>query len=467
VIYRLLTEQPDRPIVYVHNSLRVILFASRSADGGLDVRQADFSMLVDLKTRIVNEFPTGPVPVCICDSMVPQVVSCPTLIVSSPGALQKGGTDVSHHFQLKDVMPLPDEAQIVLMHAVTKPLLADGTPMPLADVLERMNVWGPIPRHVLYAAPTIGRDGLWEKVLGSKSAEIVAAARLVLSGGALDSADTRHRFLLLRAAGQDQPSTLTYADGAYYAPGGVAIASNQLHNALFKLLARDNDFESLRWLAAVARVTPFAVARGHAFDPAAATALHRGGTFTVRALVEDGVGAEVEWPLDATSVAVFARNSELRRLLPSKQFLYPIAGNVPGFDALLWVETLGQYAVVDFTVSDDHGIHEQGLRQMLVGIGWTKDGWPTSAPFLDTTDAAARRRIPYVWVVPEDKWDSWTRPQSPKLGTNDADVRAQLVQYALRMPAFPMGPDGGATKGPRRAQRPPPSKLPRKRRPAN
>jgi hypothetical protein len=352
-------------------------------------------------------------------------------------------------YQQKHYMPLPDEAQIVLMHAVTKPLVADGTPMPLADVLERMNVWGPVPGHVLYVAPTNGRDGLWENVMSSKSADIAAAARLVHSGGAPDSADTPHWFLLLRAAGQRRASKLTYADGAYYAPGGVAIASKQLYNTLFKLLMRDDDFESLRWLAAVARVTPFAIARGHAFDPAAATALQSGGTFTVRAL-DNGVGAEHKWLLYSSAVAVFEDHSELRGLLPSTQFLYPIASNMPGFDALLWVRTLGQYAILDFTVSDRHGIHEQGLRRMLDAVGWTKDGWPTSAPFLDTTDAAARRRIPYVWVVPEDKWDSWTRPQSPKLGTNDADVRAQLVQYALRMPAFPMGPvdvpDMGTTK---------------------
>jgi hypothetical protein len=184
-------------------------------------------------------------------------------------------------------------------------------------------------------------------------------------------------------------------------------------------------------------------------DPLAVEALQRGGSFRVRQLPATASDSGTDWMVNTSPVAVFGEPSSLRGDLPSRALLYPSAGNAAGFDAMLWVPALGQYAVVDFTVASRHGIHEKGLKRMLEVLGWTSAGWPDAALASPTGPVAdaARRRIPYVWVVPEDKWDKWTKAQPPKSGTGDADVRAQLAQFALRVPLAPLDSERGATSG--------------------
>jgi hypothetical protein len=247
--------------------------------------------------------------------------------------------------------------------------------------------------------------------------------------------------LVQYAAGQSQGSALALDDPAYYAPGRVGIASDALKHLLVKKFTAESSFAVRLWDMLIKSFPELGAAT-------AVDVLTRGGSFRVRQLLATGSGSETDWSLPPCLKTTFDGISSLSGALPTRALLYPSARNAAGFDAILWVPILGQNAIVDFTVAANHGIHEKGLKRLLEVLGWTTTGWPDAALASPTGPVAdaARRRIPYVWVVPEDKWDKWTKAQPPKSGTGDADVRAQLVQFALRVPLSPLPPVGGAIK---------------------
>jgi hypothetical protein len=280
---------------------------------------------------------------------------------------------------------------------------------------------------------------------------VVATAKLLAwSGdGAIGGEDTPHRFLVQYTAGQQQGSTLTLNDRTYYARGDVGIASVELWNTLAMRMVMERSYLANELFELTARIPALHTARGHQFERRALKALSAGGNFRVRRLPSTTApeAGDLTWTLSPGPILLFADLRDIRRHSQSKLLLYPSAANLAGLDALVWVPDLGRYAAVDFAVASRHGIHEKGLRAALEALGSTEDDWPRdsgSGLRAGAAAGAARDCIPYVWVVPEDMWDTWTRAQAAKSGTGDAHVHRQLVQYALSVP-IPL--DDGSTTG--------------------
>jgi hypothetical protein len=60
-------------------------------------------------------------------------------------------------------------------------------------------------------------------------------------------------------------------------------------------------------------------------------------------------------------------------------------------------------------------------------------GWPShkGAEFAIST---RRLQVQYYWIVPEDVFELWSRPQSAKRGTNHTGLAAHLAQFVLCIP---------------------------------
>jgi hypothetical protein len=85
----------------------------------------------------------------------------------------------------------------------------DSTPLDEKGIKERMELWGPIPRHVLIDCSREEQLDLWKRVQGVSLDALVALARAQASShGGGDELDARHRIVQERAAGQDaEPGT--------------------------------------------------------------------------------------------------------------------------------------------------------------------------------------------------------------------------------------------------------------------
>ena len=128
------------------------------------------------------------------------------------------------------------------------------------------------------------------------------------------------------------------------------------------------------------------------------------------------------------------------------EMLVPENSNEAGLDALLWLG-VGHHAPVDCTVSESHGLHQRGAADAVESLGWTiGSGWPRNPGPADpavgeagssvTVPAPVRRamQVQYFWVLPEDVWPLWCRPQSAKQGTGHAGLAKHLAQFALCIP---------------------------------
>jgi hypothetical protein len=152
-IYRILTEQPERTVVYIHDCSRTTTIIVRTPPGADGTRGALVLELQGItyspirRKYIVDAAGTRhPLvdPVVVADSLVPPLLTCPTLVTSYTGRLEsREWTNRMHDYDAVRVLPTPDEKEIWDMHRVLVPHLD------VAGVEQRMRRAGPVPRWVL------------------------------------------------------------------------------------------------------------------------------------------------------------------------------------------------------------------------------------------------------------------------------------------------------------------------------
>ena len=148
----------------------------------------------------------GAEPLLIADSLLPPVLSMPTLVVSSPGRL--ANRDLNNRLNSYDMnwcyMLVPTEDEVLQMNKVCFGGKDEE------GVKLRMELWGPIPRHVLVLTSPLEQRRAWMKAapVGLETLVVLARGSATGNPGVSDEMDAPHRVVHERAAGLDaKPNT--------------------------------------------------------------------------------------------------------------------------------------------------------------------------------------------------------------------------------------------------------------------
>lgn len=221
MIYRLLTEQPERCILYVSRCQEqscafvpgMSVFASRP--GGL------YDAL-DLRSPQADT-------VLISDSHVPPVLSHPTVAIAFPGRADQNKLD---YFRAPCYLPVPTVDEMLEMRSVAFPELSEE------GVQRRMELWGPIPRSVFTRIGDEEQLELWRSVSGLGVEDVERAAQMVSSDilGAGPGSFDAHLVFTINPIGATRGHAPS--DRASYRKGGVNFASCALANRFLESLGR-------------------------------------------------------------------------------------------------------------------------------------------------------------------------------------------------------------------------------------
>jgi len=397
----------------------------------------------------LNRMPgLGADTVVVADSVLPPVLRFPTLVVSSPGRLaNRDLKDTLNEYHLQRLyMPLPTEEEVLALHAVAFPHLDE------AGVRRRMQLWGPIPRHVLVSVAQGEQAALWSSAEGVSLDALVALSRGQATNniGGGDGLDAPHRLVHERAAGQDAPAGSVAAVKscpAYYSRGIVAIASPSLLRHIAERLEREQKWNASFLVDVSVGIGALGALRGIKFEEIVLAMMEEGFEFECREL-EDVSGTvatgssqndhERRRSVRKASKVLWSTASDLVPHRGAESLLVPRDRLAAGLDALFWDEKAGHHWPLDCTVSATHGLHAQGLAEAVFALGWTpKKGWPKNAV---SSKKRMEMHIKYFWAVPEDRFHSgWTKRQAAKKGSNTSDAATAtfeaVKQYVLCVPA--------------------------------
>jgi len=122
----------------------------------------------------------GDEPLLIADSLLPPVLSMPTLVVSSPGRLSKRDLNNTLNSYNQDwyYMLIPADEEVLRMRAACFSHLDEE------GVKLRMKLWGAIPRHVLVNVRPSQQRRAWTKAAAVALETLVALARGNATGDA-------------------------------------------------------------------------------------------------------------------------------------------------------------------------------------------------------------------------------------------------------------------------------------------
>lgn len=406
----------------------------------------------------------GENPLLVADSLLPPPLPFPTLVVSSPGRLaDRGLNDRLNSYYARAYIPVPTADDVLALNAL------DSTPLDEKGIKERMELWGPIPRHVLIDCSREEQLDLWKRVQGVSLDALVALARAQASShGGGDELDARHRIVQERAAGQDAEPGTPAADPTrveFYARGAVTIASPSLLRWIAERLIEEKKWDAAHLIDASVGIGALGALRGIKFEEAVLAALEEGCELACLPLADArprgkaDAGAAASAPAAATPAATAADDAAAdsegptRKVLAAPRvtwttaaelaqhkgvlsLLVPSNRNVAGLDALIWDESTKRHLPLDCTVSKQHGLHAQGLADAVMQLGWSPDnGWPRLS---SAKSKQTRMQIKYFWAVPEDIFKKRIVRQLPKKGSNEThEAKAayeHVQQYALCVP---------------------------------
>jgi hypothetical protein len=197
MIYRLLTEQPGRTVVYCTPADTFVI-----NPGG---RVSSANSFDGYMQAIKHKFPRPDV-VVIADSFLPLGVPFPTYVLSAPGRLTDQNT--LNTFSSPLFMPLPSVEEMSDMRRVAFSDVHE------ADMERTMGLWGPVPRHVFEKRSLQDQLAILHRAMALSAAQLVS----VRSPG---SGPVRPRILLQQCAGQDPSSNVRVGmrDPLYYVQG--------------------------------------------------------------------------------------------------------------------------------------------------------------------------------------------------------------------------------------------------------
>ena len=449
VIYRMLTEQPHRTIIFAHHASRmtyIIPPAGPIRFTKANVNYVYFEQHVDLHTD----------PLLVADSVLPPILPFYTLVISSPGRLaDRSLKDTLNGYDEQLYVPVPTEAEVLDMHRVAfKELDVEG-------VRRRMLLWGPIPRHVLVRVSPRSQKGQVGRCSRVELSVLAEAARSsdAAEKGRGDNMDAVHRILHERAAGQDAEPGSPAADmhnDDYYARGKVILASPSWLLFVAVVLREAQAWHMAFLIDGSAGMGSLGALRGIKFEEIALSMLESGGEFLCRKLVAAGSsgsapvagsgeaeakvtseGAVFTLVVPPTPRVVFTSTEELTPHRGTKSLLVPRNRNNAGLDALMWDEAASHHMPVDVTVAERHGVHAGGLAKAVSALGWTKEGgWPKKSP---ASKAKGPHEIKYYWFVPEAQFkQGWVTAQPAKTGSDGSELAraamSRVTQFVVCVP---------------------------------
>ncbi|RYE85377.1 MAG: hypothetical protein EOO65_00505 [Methanosarcinales archaeon] len=427
MIYRLLLSPHKRTIIY-----------AAKKEGKTYVIKPDEPVRHKASVECLSELSVmsdlGPDPVIIADSFVPPVLPYPTFVLSSPGVLFKEGMrdTLNEYHDAYLYMPIYSEEELIHLWRRAFSGLDEG-------VRRRLNLWGPIPRHVLVKHEPKKQSALVNASLAILLEKIIAVARgqyMSAAGGRGEELDVPHRIVHERAAGQDAKPGSKAADPRneeFYQRGVVITSSAAFARHLTEQMIGCQNWNAAFLVDTTARIGALGGLRGCRFEEIAVDLLLLGGTFKVRNLTTN---VETTLKLPASDRVEWADVAQLPELKDTRGTLVPTIRNAAGLDALIWSEK-GCYMPLDCTVSPEHGFHAEGVSNAVRALGWKQEhGWPCMKALRRTI---VQKRIVYCWVVPQDQFDSsWWSPKVAKPGTDATkeaqEVVAHMTQFALCIP---------------------------------
>jgi hypothetical protein len=370
VLYRLLTEEPRRAVLY--GTL------SRGEEGFVvhpngDIYAIDPGDMVKHARRLSAAFPGA---VAIADSFLPLALPMHTLVVSSPGRIRDkkaSPTDRQNYYRFPLVMPLPTEEEVLQLAAVAFPQALSGDEE--RRTKQRLQLWGPIPRWVLGVTDSdsqVNQIKLTQAV-SADALEFIAMQGIV-PPGFQGGENVAHRLAHELCRGQVLGLS-NLNDPAYYRQGRVAPASASwaLHIATkAKMLAR--------WRCAFiidggTGVGKLGSLRGTLAEHVALLVLERGTVDThVKAkhlAPVPATGLVAEWKLPALRRVSFSSHDELREQVCKatvSTLFVPTRRNWAGCDAVVFLPEARAFAVADVTVAATHGILVHGLQGTVKGV---------------------------------------------------------------------------------------------------
>jgi len=459
VIYRMLTEQPHRTVIFAH--YRTDMTYAIPPTGPIRFIEGPVAFIA---FRGINDLITDPLLVAdtllVADSVLPPILPFYTLVISSPGRLaDRNLSDRLKGYAPPRYMPIPTEAEVLAMHQVAfKELDLEG-------VRRRMQLWGPIPRHVL---ADISLDEQQMQVQRSCNVKVSVLAEAARSSDDVekvrgDNMDATHRILHERAAGQDAEPGSPAADvhdSRFYSPGRVILASPSWLLFVAVVLRAAHAWHMAYLVDASADIGSLGTLRGIKFEEIVLNMLDSGCEWLCRELVAAGSSAAVKRLAAAGAGAkakpkgkgsakaeasgkgsgvltlvvprsprvVFASTEELTAHRGTKSLLVPRNRNNAGLDALMWDEAAGHHVPLDATVADRHGVHAGGLAKAVSALGWTPaGGWPPKTP---AGNATGLREIKYYWFVPQDQFEQgWVTAQPVKVGSDDSELAREVMSH--------------------------------------
>ena len=427
VIYRLLTDKskPTINIAYMHKDI--------GDTSVLLIHKTITSCQVTLHTK--DQFlrqPKGDSQqfVLISDTVAPAMVDSVIVWISSPGWLEeKASKEILKSFCTTRIyMPLTSCEELLEMNNCT----FQDNKLSQEALKARVNLWGPIPRLVFDLSPIEVQYAEVVKLKRLNLEEIQKAYKFVRFQ-THEGDNPKHSIFVERAAGQDlvgvQNISLEMLKKSFYHRGATAIASQPISSLIMRVIKSLSIHEAADFVFSSVGVGEHGSRRGTLFEELALKVLASGGSFEVRDLRNKSTSV---WSISQSTIVDWDRKSTmtLENMALENTILVPTVKNEEGLDALLWIHSLSHHVPIDFTVSNRHGIHQIGLANHLRKLGargWTIDhGW-----------AAARdhvtKEVPYIWVVPEDKFNLWNHEQSAKANSEHM-ICNYLAQYVLKMP---------------------------------
>lgn len=423
LIYRLLTEQPHRTILYAQRSTE----AAFVIQPGESVWHAGFDILREAAVTTPGPQSWLSDPVLICDSYIPPAPRFPTVVIASPGVVDHARRDLLNHFDSPRYFPVPTPREVLDMRRVAFPSMDEGA------VTSRVQLWGPIPRYAFERTTSIQLGDLVERLARLSAESIAEAARKVGTvGSAIDKGDLPHRLFLVHARGEHDMD-LSPSKAEYYSIGQVRPASPALARWFLERAIQDREWRAGLFFASTVHNPAAGSPRGTTFEKLAIAALEHGGTFRIRKLGGNSQrnsksGTSITIPRQ--EILQYSSLTELEALGDRRnhKLLVPAQKTNEAVDALLWRPDTERHVPVNFTVSPAHGIKLSAQGSGLLGtaraLGWTPEqGWPRRP---NTQRAGRDLKIKFFFIVPQEEFEKGRTSDQKLKDTTDSSLAADI-----------------------------------------
>lgn len=355
-------------------------------------------------------------PLIVADSVVPVKVAVgwAAVVLSSPARVETTETEhLKAYNKQRLYMPLPTEEEVLAMRDVAFPH------RPLSQVKLCMQLWGPIPRHVLVHGSKTSMELAWEKACAVNLDLLIAFVRRAETGGG-KFGEAPHRLYCERCAGQDTDG-IGLDDPRYYKRGHPVVASATVMQFIAESVSKAGKWNATFLLDSSLAIGALGAWRRTVTEELALELLEAGGSFTCRELSAAGAAKTLTLALPDRPRQVFGDADDLNALRAEHCLLVPDRRDYAGLDGFVWDHAARRHWPVDVTVSKAHGIHAQGLYTSMVQMGWS---------------ATHPTPIKYFWAVPEHSFNAgWKTAQVAKPGS-DSTAEAQAVMAHLRQYAI-------------------------------